>query len=221
MKISSFVSLSILILLSTEAPALAQTPRPEPNGRPPTTTGAPRPTGTSGTTSAPPTSGSTAAVSADYRLVPGDKLRVDVYKDQNLSQSLQVRPDGKITLPLLGDIVAAGRTPTELRDSLAQSLKQYITDPVVTVIVVEAVPPTVYVMGEVGSPGPQPLNGQMTVLQALATAGGFKDFAKTKNIRILRKTPRGTETIKFNYNDAIKGKGPIVYVQPGDTIIVP
>jgi polysaccharide export outer membrane protein len=227
MKISSFVSLSILILLSTDVPALAQTPRPEPNGRPSTTTGTPRPTGTSGTTSTPPTGGSStagardAAVSADYRLVPGDKLRVDVYKDQNLSQSLQVRPDGKITLPLLGDIVAAGRTPTELRDSLAQSLKQYITDPVVTVIVVEAVPPTVYVMGEVGAPGPQPLNGQMTVLQALATAGGFKDFAKTKDIRILRKTRGGTETIKFNYNDAIKGKGPIVYVQPGDTIIVP
>lgn len=228
MKIFSFVSLSILILLSTGAPALAQTPRPEPNGRPPTTTGTPRPTGTSGTTSTPPTGGSStagargdAAVSADYRLVPGDKLRVDVYKDQNLSQSLQVRPDGKITLPLLGDIVAAGRTPTELRDSLTQSLKQYITDPVVTVIVVESVPPTVYVMGEVNAPGPQALNGQMTVLQALATAGGFKDFAKTKDIRILRKTPRGTETIRFNYNDAIKGKGSTVYVQPGDTIIVP
>jgi polysaccharide biosynthesis/export protein len=223
MKISSLASLSILILLSTNAPALAQSSKPEPNGRPSTST--PRPTGTSGSTgtSTAGTSGARteAAVSADYRLVPGDKLRVDVYKDANLSQSLQIRPDGKITLPLLGDITAAGRTPIELRDSITQSLKQYITEPVVTVMVVENVPPTVYVMGEVNSPGPQPLNGQMTVLQALATAGGFKDFAKTKDIRILRKTQRGVETIRFNYNDASKGNGQVMYVQPGDTIIVP
>ena len=224
MKTFSCASLSILILLSTTSAAIAQS-RPDGNGRPSTPTGSSRPTGTAGSTTTTPTgtSGarSEAAVSADYRLVPGDKLRVDVYKDQNLSQSLQIRPDGKITLPLLGDVAAAGKTPTELREALAQSLKQYITEPVVTVIVVESVPPVIYVMGEVNAAGPQPLNGQMTVLQALATAGGFKDFAKTKEIRILRKTPRGVETIRFNYNEASKGNGQVAYVQPGDTIIVP
>jgi polysaccharide export outer membrane protein len=236
MKTLSFASLSILILLSTD-PAAAQTAKPGSTGRPTVTTQtptgsstaapAPRPTGSTGSsTSTTGATGTTSRaadsiVSTDYRLVAGDKLRIDVYKDAHLSQSLQIRPDGKITLPLLGDVVASGRTSTELRDSITQSLRQYITEPTVTVIVVETVPQNIYVMGEVNTPGPQPLLAQMTVLQALATAGGFKDFAKTKEIRILRKSTRGTETISFNYKDAIKGAGPTVYLQPGDTIIVP
>ena len=162
-----------------------------------------------------------ADTSSDYRLVAGDKLRIEVYKDTQLSQSLQVRPDGKITLPLVGDIPAAGRTSNELRDSIATSLKEYITSPVVTVIVVETVPPVIYVMGEVHEPGPQPLTGQVSVLQALSTAGGFKDFAKTKDIRIQRKTPVGMTTLRFNYKDAVNGKVKPIYLQPGDTIIVP
>ena len=224
--IYSVASLSILFLLSTNSPALGQTARPETPSRPTTGSTAPRPTGTKGTT--PSTSnGSTvsresAPVSADYRLVPGDKLRIDVYKDSNLSQSLQVRPDGKITMPLLGDLVASGRTSMELRDTIAESLKQYITEPVVTVIVTDAVPPTIYVMGEVKAPGPQQLSGQLSVIQALAMAGGFTEFAKTKDVKIIRKNPKGGETqIRFNYNDAVNGKTQTMYVQPGDTIIVP
>jgi polysaccharide export outer membrane protein len=176
----------------------------------------PRSTGTVGTT------GTTAPPTADYRLVAGDKLRIEVYKDDKLSQSLQVRPDGKITLPLVGDIAAAGRTSLELRDAIATSLKEYNTNPVVTVIVLETVPPLIYVMGEVNDAGPQPLAGQMTVLQALAAAGGFKDFANTKNIRVLRQSPTGiTTTIPFNYKDAIRGVIKPIVLQPGDTIIVP
>ena len=176
---------------------------------------------------ATPESGSAASAarsadtSTDYQLVPGDKLRIEVYKDAQLSQSLQVRPDGKITLPLVGDLPAAGRTSNELRDSIASSLKEYITNPVVTVIVVETVPPVIYVMGEVLKPGPQPLSGQVSVLQALSTAGGFKDFAKTKDIRIQRKTASGLTTLRFNYKDAIEGDLKPIYLQPGDTIIVP
>jgi polysaccharide export outer membrane protein len=162
-----------------------------------------------------------ADVSTDYRLVAGDKLRIEVYKDTQLSQSLQVRPDGKITLPLVGDVPAAGRTSTELRDAIAGSLKEYIANPVVTVIVVETVPPVIYVMGEVNSPGPQPLAGQISVLQALSAAGGFKDFAKTKDIRIQRRTGSGLTTLRFNYKDAINGRSKPIYLQPGDTIIVP
>jgi polysaccharide export outer membrane protein len=173
-------------------------------------------TGTSGT------NGNRAAdTAADYRLVPGDKLRIEVYKDTQLSQSLQVRPDGKITLPLVGDVPAAGRTSNELRDTIATSLKEYIANPVVTVIVVETVPPVYYVVGEVNSPGPQPLTGQISVLQALSAAGGFRDFAKTKDIRIQRKTPTGVTTLHFNYKDAINGEQKPIFLQPGDTIIVP
>ena len=148
--------------------------------------------------------------------MPGDKLRIEVYKDPQLSQSVQVRPDGKITLPLANDITAAGQTPTELRDAIVASLKTYMANPTVTVMVVETVPPMVYVMGEVNAAGPQPLNGKMDVLQALATAKGFKDFADTKNIVIRR----GTQLIRFNYNEAIKGNGAPVFLQPGDTIVV-
>lgn len=162
-----------------------------------------------------------AAAAADYKLTNGDKLRVEVYKDAQLSQSLQVRPDGKITLPLIGDVVAAGRTPTELRDSIAAALKEYISTPVVTVIVVETVPATIYVMGEVNSPGPQPMHGQLSVIQALAMAGGFKDFAHTKDIRIVRRSPSGVRTLSFNYKDAIKSSASPMLLEPGDTVIVP
>jgi len=165
-----------------------------------------------------------ASVSPDYRMVVGDKLRIEVYKDPQVSQSLQIRPDGKITLPLVGDIPAAGNTPAALQDSITKSLKEYITNPVVTVIVVEASPAMVYVMGEVAQPGSIPMRGSMTVLQALAMAGGFREFANPKDIRILRKgggVLKTVETIRFNYNDAIKGNLAPVFLQPGDMVVVP
>lgn len=187
---------SLLVLLS---PAHAQTPAPASQA----------PAASAAAKSAP--------VSADYRLVAGDKLRVEVYKDAQVSQNVQVRPDGKITLPLANDVVAAGRTPTELRDAIAEALKSYIANPTVTVIVVETVPPVIYVMGEVNSSGPQPLIGKLDVLQALSAAGGFKDFANTKNIKIRR----GTQILKFNYKDAVEGRTVPMLLHPGDTIIVP
>jgi polysaccharide export outer membrane protein len=229
MKISVTTSLLILILLSTGT-ALAQSASApsRPNESTPRTT----PTYSTGSTSdraaqpsavpaVPSPRPAPAAVNADYRIVAGDKLNIQVYKDTNLSQALQVRPDGKITLPLVGDVRAEGRTATELRDALVESLKEYNSNPVVTVIVTETVPPVFYVMGEVNAPGTLPLKGQISVVQALAMAGGFKDFAKKKNIMIQRKGPTGPTTLQFNYNDAIKGIGQPVYVQPGDTIIVP
>ena len=157
----------------------------------------------------------------EYRLGSGDRIRVEVYKDAQLSQSAQVRPDGKITLPLLGDIEATGKTPIELRDTITGALKDYMTNPVVTVIVVEATASTAYVLGEVAHPGAVNLQGPVTVLQAIAIAGGLKDFANTKNIRILRKGPAGVDTIAFNYKDAVKGIGRPVYLRPGDTVVVP
>jgi polysaccharide export outer membrane protein len=168
-----------------------------------------------------PKAAQAAASNPDYRVGPGDKLRIEVYKDAQLSQSLQVRPDGKITLPLVGDIQASGMTPMELRDDLTGRLKEYITNPVVTVIVVEASAATAYVVGEVNNPGAVTLQGgQLTVLQALALAGGLKDFADSKNIRILRKSIVGVSTINFNYKDAIRG-AQSVYLRPGDTVVVP
>ena len=160
-------------------------------------------------------------VPPDYRLVVGDKLRIEVYKDPQLSQSLQIRPDGKITLPLIGDVMASGQTPLVLRDSIATSLKEYITNPVVTVIVVETQPQTFSVMGEVNNPGVYPYKGMVTMLDALAVAGGFKDFANTKNIIIQRSTKAGLQRIPFNYKDAVKRDSKPVFVEAGDIIIVP
>lgn len=206
MKTATLTALSFVLLLGA---ASAQTP-----AKPEST-----PVGTTGTTE-------NAGTATDYRLAPGDKLRIEVYKDAQLSQSLQIRPDGKITLPLVGDVAAAGRTPIELRDAIGGALKDYITNPVVTVIVTEATPPpvpVVYVTGEVNKPGALSLAiGPMSVLQALAMAGGLTDFADRKDIRILRKGANGMETLKFNYKDALKAdnKREPLLLQAGDTVIV-
>jgi len=157
----------------------------------------------------------------DYKLGPGDKLRVEVYKQEQLSQSVQVRPDGKITLPFIGDVPAAGSTSLELRDTLSTSLKEYVQNPVVTVIVQEAVAAQISIIGEIGSPGIQVLNGSTTVLQALARAGGLREFADKGKIRILRQNGTRTDTIPFDYRKALKGEIEPVYLQPGDTIVVP
>jgi len=232
MKISAVVSLPLAILLIAGVAKAQSVPRPasaspvsslpapsSPNRTQPATT----PTTATPSTSTPATSATrpAAPIAADYRIVPGDKLNIQVYKDAQLSQQLQVRPDGKITLPLVGDIRAEGRTSAELRDSLVESLKEYNNNPVVTVIVTETVPPVFYVMGEVNAPGTLPLRGQISMVQALAMAGGFKDFAKKKDIVIQRKSATGVTSVPFNYNEAIKGRTTMVYVQPGDTIIVP
>ena len=201
MKTHTLTALSFLVLIGT---ASAQTP-----------------VGTSGATTTASTSVAAAATAADYRLAAGDKLRIEVYKDAQLSQSLQIRPDGKITLPLVGDVAAAGRTSVELRDAISASLKEYITTPVVTVIVTEASPQVVYVTGEVNKPGALTLTGQMSILQALAMAGGFTDFADKKNILIKRRSAKGMETLKFNYKSALEDdrKEPL-QLQAGDTVVV-
>lgn len=200
MKIATFTACSFLILLS---PALAQEARR-----------APAPATPSSSMSADETT------TPDYRMFPGDKLRIEVYRDAQLSQSLQIRPDGKITLPLVGDIRAAGQTPTELRDALAKSLREYITNPVVTVIVVESTPQNVYVMGEVKSSGPVPMKGPLSVMQAIAMAGGFSEFANKKDIRIQRQTSTGVKTLTFNYKEALEENRAPLLLQAGDVVVV-
>jgi polysaccharide export outer membrane protein len=160
----------------------------------------------------------------EYRIARGDKLRIEVYKEPFLSQSLQVRPDGRITLPFIGDLAAAGLTPLELKAHIGASLKEFITEPVVTVIVVEVVDPVVYVLGEVNQPGSIPIRGgALTVLQALAMAGGFKDFANPNGIRVLRRSTDGSRVVShpFNYREALKGGKDVFVLYEGDTVVVP
>ncbi len=159
---------------------------------------------------------------SDYVIGADDTLHISVWKEPDLSETLPVRPDGKISMPLLGDVAAAGMTPTALGDSITVKLKKFIADPRVTVVVTAMNSRRVFVSGEVTHPGAMPLLPHMTVLQALASAG-FTQFAKLKDVYLLR-TVNGTQTkIPFNYKDVVKGKHPEqnIALQPGDTVVVP
>jgi polysaccharide export outer membrane protein len=159
-------------------------------------------------------------VADEYRLGAGDKLRIEVWKDAQLSQSLQIRPDGKITLPLVGDLDAINRTPVELDEQITKSLQDYMTNPVVTVIVVEALSSQVFVTGQVAKSGPIQIYGPTTIVQAIAMAGGMTDWANRRDVRVLRPGPTGTQTLRVNYQEAINGEGKPVYLRAGDTVVV-
>lgn len=153
-----------------------------------------------------------------------DSLAISVWKEPDISRTITVRSDGKISLPLAGEIVAAGQTPRQLEQTITEKLKSYITDPEVTVIVQQINSQKYNILGQITKPGAYPLTTATTVIDAIAAAGGFRDFAKKKGIYILRKNASGAEShIPFNYQDFIKGKNIAqnIAVQPQDTIIVP
>jgi polysaccharide export outer membrane protein len=153
-----------------------------------------------------------------------DVLAINVWKEQDVSRSVPVRSDGKISLPLAGEVVAAGLTPLQLEQSISDKLKSYITDPEVTVIVQQINSQKFNILGQVVKPGAYPLIAATTIVDAISIAGGFRDFAKKKGIYILRKDASGAETrIPFNYQDFIKGKNTSqnIAIQPHDTIIIP
>jgi polysaccharide export outer membrane protein len=158
----------------------------------------------------------------DYVIGADDNLHIAVWKEVDLTTSLPVRPDGKISLPLLNDVQAAGLTPMQLADSITEKLKKYIADPRVTVVVTAMNSRRIYVLGEVLHTGAVPLLPNMTVLQALATAG-FTQFANLKGIYVLR-TENGRQVkLPFNYKQVVKGADPRqnIALKPGDTVVVP
>ena len=154
----------------------------------------------------------------------GDVLFVNVWKEQDITRSVPVRPDGKISLPLIGEVQAAGRSPLKLEQDIAEKLKNFVSEPDVTVIVQQINSQKFNILGQVARPGSYPLTSAATVLDAIAIAGGFRDFAKKKSIYILRQNADGTQTrLPFNYKEVVKGANPQqnVKLQPGDTIVVP
>jgi polysaccharide export outer membrane protein len=159
----------------------------------------------------------------DYLIGPADLLQIFVWKEPELSRDVNVRLDGKITVPLLGDVEAAGRTPQQLGEELAKSLSKFLETPRVTVGVSQANSTRFYVVGQVGRPGDFPLSGRTTVLQGLALAGGFRDFAKTDSIVIVRQDRNGQVVIPVNYKKLEDGKdiSQNITLRPGDTVIVP
>jgi polysaccharide export outer membrane protein len=209
-----FLSSSAVVFCLAAAPWLVSAPQRTPSARPQS----------AGTQDTPKREASPAArPPALYEIGPMDVLDISVWKEPDVSRSVTVRPDGKISLPLLNDIQAAGFTPMDLAVTIRQKLRTFLTDPQVTVTVTTVNSQRVYVIGEVNRPGTVTLLPGMTVLQALASAGGLSQFANQKKIYVLRTGPEGKEVRHpFNYKEAIRGSlGQDIALRPGDTIVVP
>ncbi len=237
---SSLVVLSALVVGIGVSTAHAQN-RPAPSSpaaqsQPPSAPQAAAATPAAATTNPAPTaaatptpSGATApaggyGLSSDYVIGPEDLLIITVWKNEALSRTLPVRPDGKISLPLLHDVQAAGLTPMQLRDKLANALGEFLPNPEVAVTVSDVRSYRVSVLGEVQKPGVLQLKADTSVLEAIALAGGFRDFASPGKIMILRKDASGvTHKIPFNYNRVVKDNKSQdnVTLKSGDVVVVP
>jgi polysaccharide export outer membrane protein len=163
------------------------------------------------------------AVKDEYRMGPGDILHVSVWNNEELTLDVMVRPDGKISLPLIQDVTAAGLTAEELRSIIEVRLKEYLIEPVVTATVKEVNYPKFFIMGEISKPGTYPLRERLTVLQAISLAGGFTQFATPRNIRLIRNNGSTRENIRINYYELIRSgdQDKNLFLVPGDTVIVP
>ena len=165
-----------------------------------------------------------SAAGNDYVIGPEDVLQVTVWKNDTLSRVVPVRPDGKISLPLLHDVQAAGLTSMQLRDKISRALAEFMPNPEVSVIITDVRSFRVSVMGEVQRPGVLLLRSSTTVLEAIAMAGGFRDFASPSKIVVVRKDASGaTQKIPFNYNKAVRNgeTEDNIYLKTGDVIVVP
>lgn len=225
-SLGSFGVLTLGVMLHAQAqtpPSAAATPAAAPATAVPATT-----TPTTGTPPAGTPAAGTPTVAgvtppADYVIGPEDILSVVYWKDKDMTTDVAVRPDGKISLPLLHDVTAAGLTPAELRDRLIDASKQYIEDPNITVVVQKMNSRKVFITGEVEKPGPYALIGPMSVLQLISTAGGLREYADTKKILIVRTENGKQVTYPFNYKDVVSGKNlkQNIELKLGDTVVVP
>ena len=162
-------------------------------------------------------------VNEPYRIQPGDVLTVSVWKEKDLALDILVRPDGGLSFPLAGDLMATGRSVDEVRQDLTQKLKTYIPDPVVTVMLKQIGGNHVYVLGKVNRPGEFPYSKPVDVMQALALAGGATPYAALNDIVILRRSSDRVDAIRFHYSEVERGKqlAQDIVLQSGDTVVVP
>ncbi|WP_433984738.1 polysaccharide biosynthesis/export family protein [Tunturiibacter empetritectus] len=195
-----------------------------------TKSAAPDATPASEQTAAPAAPSTTATAGPNYAgpmdaarciIGPEDSLQITVWKEPTLSGTIPVRPDGMISMGLVGDITAAGMTPTALSTDISQRLKKYIQDPVVNVVVLAVNSKRIFLVGEVGKVGPVVMTPGMTPLQAIVTGGGLTQFANSRRIYILRTVDGKQQKIPFNYKQALKGGNAGVSLLSGDTIVVP
>lgn len=164
-----------------------------------------------------------AILPADYRIGPDDLLSIVFWREKDMSADVVVRPDGKISLPLLKDVQAAGYTPDQLTDALVQAASKYIGRPNATVVVKAINSRKVFIVGKVAKPGAFPLTSDMTVLQLIALAGDVLEYAKSKSMVVVRKLDDGEQRFPVNYKDVLRGRNAAqnILLKPGDTVIVP
>ena len=165
----------------------------------------------------------TFAVASEYTVGPGDVLEISVWRDENLFRKVVVPPDGIISFPLIGDINTQGMTVADIRKNVAQKLKEYVNDAVVTVMLIEINSMNGYVIGKVKKPGVFPILMDTSVMQMLSMAGGLNPFASETSIHVLRREKNSTIKIPFNYKEVLKGEdlGQNIVLQRGDVIVVP
>jgi polysaccharide export outer membrane protein len=164
--------------------------------------------------------GEIAADSDAYTIGPEDVLNIYVWKEESLTKTVPVRIDGKISLPLVDDIQAAGLTPLKLKDVITQKLKNFIDNPTVTITVIEANSYRIYVSGEVKNPGIMRIRSQTTLLKTIIAVGGFTEWANKRKILIITREGGQEKRIIVNYNKIVDGDEPDIAINPGDTIIV-
>ncbi|WP_248345379.1 polysaccharide biosynthesis/export family protein [Anaeromyxobacter paludicola] len=158
---------------------------------------------------------------AEYRIGREDVLEIVVYHEPELTRVMPVRPDGKIAMPLAGELEAAGKTAPELKAELTRALAPYVRDAAVSVLVREVNGPKVFVMGEVNKPGGFPLRGSMSVVQAIALAGGTGEFAGNEVVLLRQSGAEGVERVKLSYRELVRGEGKPLWLSPGDVVYVP
>ena len=163
------------------------------------------------------------AIPPGYVIGPDDVLTVIVWREKDLSTDVVVRPDGKVSLPLLNDVQAAGHTPEQLRATVTESVRRFVADPAVTVVVKQINSRKVFITGQIAKPGPYPLTGPTTVLQLVAIAGGVAEYADSENIVVMRTEDGQPQSFRFNYKDVIRRRNlkQNIELKPGDTVVVP
>jgi polysaccharide export outer membrane protein len=208
--------------LAQTAPPQTQPPKPAPVQRPQQTPQKPQ-TPQTPPAAKPAVPGVVVPTEPGFTIGPEDVLGILVWREQEVSGDVTVRPDGMVALPLIRDVKAAGLTPNELADRIQQALREFITDASVTVVVRQMNSRKVFITGEVARPGAYPLASSMTVMQLIAVAGGLNEFAEAKSISIMRVEAGKTKSFAFDYKNVANGKKPAqnIALKPGDTVVVP
>ena len=223
-------SVTAVLLAAVGTHAQSTTAKPDPAMPPatqkpmPPTTQKPVPPTPQKPANVPPPAPAGVPTPPDYVIGPDDMLAIVVWRDKDVSTEVMVRPDGKISLPLLNDVQAAGLTPEQLRAAITTAAEKYMESPSVSVIVKAINSRKVFIMGQVNKPGPYVITTPTSVLQLIAIAGGLQEYADSKNIRVMRTDTAGkAESFRFNYKDVAAGKNLAqnITLKPGDTVIVP